>query len=958
MKNLKNYFFVIISIFCFGLFVCANLILANSLPNIYAENELTGEGTKENPYIIQSVDDLMKTRDNVNAGISNYSSSYYKLEKNLNISNVEIWEPIGTETNPFSGIFDGNGKVIEGINLTEKYLDLGLFGVINGAQVFNLGIASNIIITKSTTNEQEDVKAGGIVGRSFNSSIYGCYSQVNFKANYIQREQENAVNKFMEKIEGTQKISLANINVASVFDLAGNQQSSVYKIENNYLSFNSVGLWKAQITTLSSINQIYLVDVTEENNADFYLKESKLPENIEEISIINSNENDIFVVENGKIEFLKAGEFKLSINGFIYYVLVKENDAVLNYEAYKTASNNVVLTNNYQTFKYSDRIVFGGIAGEISDSEIYNSYSIPKISFSQENKNTEKSYLGGIAGIANGGEIYNVYVAPTDELISEIILKNGNINAISYAYAPIKINSSVLNSLSFGGVVGFAKGATLKINNTMFFSLISTLNSNNLLTGGIIGEVSSNETFLIQEFKYGKYLNLSESTNILTFESSLGNALDVGYQVHSTVKSVAEIPTQKTFNSWEWNEFRAWDFDNIWKTTSIYPQLGYFFPSLQNFAVIEISIFGKKEVNLTQNGNYLSGFYTLQIEGVQGKKAEFNVGQKVTLIAKFYSEQENQLRNFKNYFKFTDWLKNEYSVISFTEGLNNYSNSQYIVELDEINGITKITFTASSQTEGLYDVNVKGKPVKVNINFINQESMQNQENMGIIKAKISGKEEAYYNNFSFTIAEYLNGETVTLTAENIPNHQYIFANKWEDENNKNQSLNQNSVLIELNNENKTSSRKFYPLVVLSDNQLVSNINVYYSNNTCTLSVTIEGEGKVELNGNTQSQSFAENVVKNNTVLLKATPESEMKFVGWFDGEKLLSENEELELLISNSKTIVAKFEKVPNENTGLAPWIIGMIVVGSIIFISVAIVVTIVIVKKRTIKSYKKNYRF
>ncbi|MFP4662082.1 MAG: hypothetical protein ACLFPF_07825 [Halanaerobiales bacterium] len=65
------------------------------------------DGSAEHPYLIAGAGDLR------NIGIGSFElNKHYKLTGDIVIA--EEWDPIGTEENPFSGVFDGNGYIIRG----------------------------------------------------------------------------------------------------------------------------------------------------------------------------------------------------------------------------------------------------------------------------------------------------------------------------------------------------------------------------------------------------------------------------------------------------------------------------------------------------------------------------------------------------------------------------------------------------------------------------------------------------------------------------------------------------------------------------------------------------------------------------------------------------------------------------------------------------------------------------
>lgn len=81
------------------------------------------------------------------------------------------WTPIGTDSNPFKGNFDGNGHYIKGLYLSEpSEMYGGLFGVIgSGGKVSNVGVLDSYI---------NATQAGGIAAKN-DGKISGCFSMAN-----------------------------------------------------------------------------------------------------------------------------------------------------------------------------------------------------------------------------------------------------------------------------------------------------------------------------------------------------------------------------------------------------------------------------------------------------------------------------------------------------------------------------------------------------------------------------------------------------------------------------------------------------------------------------------------------------------------------------------------------------------------------------------------------------------
>ncbi|MGE7823579.1 S-layer homology domain-containing protein [Paenibacillus sp. NPDC093718] len=102
-----------------------------------------GDGSLEQPYLIETAEQLNAVRNNLEA--------HYQLVQDIDLSGyatIEGWEPIGTDSARFSGTFDGQGHHITGLGIGARYWSLlGLFGIVGDS-----GIIKNVIL--------EDVRVG------------------------------------------------------------------------------------------------------------------------------------------------------------------------------------------------------------------------------------------------------------------------------------------------------------------------------------------------------------------------------------------------------------------------------------------------------------------------------------------------------------------------------------------------------------------------------------------------------------------------------------------------------------------------------------------------------------------------------------------------------------------------------------------------------------------------------
>ncbi|MBP1646553.1 MAG: Fibronectin type domain protein, partial [Bacteroidetes bacterium] len=154
---------------------------------LFVTNNLTaqwaGNGTQTSPYLIKDSADLLSLSKYVNKGNST-TGKYFRLEKDIDMANVLNYVPIGgwdtagtysSTTRPFSGSFDGNGKLIKNLSIsrdtTANSLQdrIGLFGYIGeGAIIKNVGVVN--------ASMRGSLVIGIICGYSKYATIRNCYT--------------------------------------------------------------------------------------------------------------------------------------------------------------------------------------------------------------------------------------------------------------------------------------------------------------------------------------------------------------------------------------------------------------------------------------------------------------------------------------------------------------------------------------------------------------------------------------------------------------------------------------------------------------------------------------------------------------------------------------------------------------------------------------------------------------
>ncbi|MET3290902.1 UNVERIFIED_CONTAM: uncharacterized protein YjdB [Brevibacillus sp. OAP136] len=126
-----------------------------------AESDFSGgTGSKDNPYLIGTPEQLNNVRNYANA------NDYFKLTQNIDLSSYAAgagWLPIATVGSPFYGHLDGDGFTITGLTINSGNA-MGLFGSIG-----NSSTITNVTLENVSVKGLDSV--GGLVGRNAGGTI-------------------------------------------------------------------------------------------------------------------------------------------------------------------------------------------------------------------------------------------------------------------------------------------------------------------------------------------------------------------------------------------------------------------------------------------------------------------------------------------------------------------------------------------------------------------------------------------------------------------------------------------------------------------------------------------------------------------------------------------------------------------------------------------------------------------
>ena len=169
MKNTQRCLALILSVLLLLSTVPVSVFALESNAVVFAG----GDGTENDPYQVSTPEQLNAVRNDL--------SAYYIQINDIDMTDWGNWEPIGTYSNAFKGMYDGNGYAVKNLSVNITSSDkvyVGLFGYISSIlhhekTVTNLGIVNGNFYGKSLDS---DVYVGSIVGYIEYGSILNCNS--------------------------------------------------------------------------------------------------------------------------------------------------------------------------------------------------------------------------------------------------------------------------------------------------------------------------------------------------------------------------------------------------------------------------------------------------------------------------------------------------------------------------------------------------------------------------------------------------------------------------------------------------------------------------------------------------------------------------------------------------------------------------------------------------------------
>ena len=378
---------------------------SNAVEGLFA----SGSGTNEDPYFICSWEQLDNVREKLNSSFKlinnlNSSDANYADFAGLSANDGEGWAPIGDDSDPFSGEFDGQEFTITDLTIGSNYSGsyAGFFGYLNSASL------SNINIRNETINDASSTYCGGIVGYSNNSDIVSCSFSglLNCSSDYV-----GGLIGYMNDGEISSSYNMSNISKESPTYVGGlvAYVNSDAEINNSYndgdiTNYNYVGGLVAFVNSSAEINNSY-------NNGD--------------ITSYASFSGGLIGYANSTITINNSNNFSTAN-------IHSDGDAAGGLVGYIRTSG--LIENSYNLGSVYGYSVAGGLVGS-GVGTIKNSKNSGYIQNSQ-GYNSDGFIVGGIAAVFSGTieDAYNTGDIDSDYYAGGILGKNSGLISLKRTY--------------------------------------------------------------------------------------------------------------------------------------------------------------------------------------------------------------------------------------------------------------------------------------------------------------------------------------------------------------------------------------------------------------------------------------------------------------------------------------------------------------------------------------------
>ena len=457
--------------------------------------------------------------------------------------------PIGL-MNPFTGVYDGRGHVIEGLNVVRSSPEAaGLFSVVEGAVLQNIHLKNGISASSSSN-------VGGILGYTTNSK----FIRNSTNSNFVHGYNSPNVGGIIGYVTNNVIENCYNTGVVSSNNTSSTLGTSIGGIVGGVLNSTFRNCYNAGVVSAnnSGSEPTYVGGVAGYSHAEV--------EGCYNVGTISANS------DNGAIY---AGGIAGCLTGHVV-------------NCYNTGD---VMASGINV---SARIGAGGISG--FSGAVENSYNMGRISATITNGTNAEAYAGGIMGISGSGDINNCYNA--GNILSDITNSTGgavdaggiggnisnssifncyNTGAVSTHYLDTSLASNA------GGIVGYLFGGDAVDCYNVGGVSIDNVGGHGR-AGGVAGYMygmmkncynAGNVSVIAPTDRIGGLIGYYQYS-VDPFESYfLDTSVTGSTYIHGVSKTEGELRTIDTIPG------MTWDFVAIWKENSTELGINNGFPTLR-----------------------------------------------------------------------------------------------------------------------------------------------------------------------------------------------------------------------------------------------------------------------------------------------------------------------------------------------------------------------------------------
>ena len=539
-------------------------------------------GSAKNPYVISKPEHLLRLSQIVNGGTAwnsinttdnalciapqttakatsrDYKDAYFLVTDDIDMSGyistdgVYNFLPIGhrneqSQTDmPFSGTFDGNGKIITYLYNTELFKKdgqmpigarvdyVGLFGYLNGATVQNVNVTSSAPVKGGNyvglvAGYAKDSKLSNVFGR-YGGTVEGTGNYVGGIVGYadntwlkVGEDYDNADNTWL-KVGEDYDNAITNANVSGMQYVGG--------IVGKWIVSNQsqIGGSVAGQRYVTPAGQIGVMGIKYVGGIAGWMDTSSCATTISYAPQLNNNGKDGNFIVVGGIEYVGALFGAFIGNGYHqnatndkYTAIVIDKDASDNF---KVGNVKVILQNLNEQSASGNAKVVGGLVGYAEGVGILFNTDWTTSNVTLDTGNYTPSFIGGIAGVLGK----NATIEAIYQLKDDGTFLSGGSHTITHSVPDEQTFGTAAKPLgSFvGGIVGYVSsqaGVYWETGTTFFGNGISLVNLATIYAtsyaGGIFGALGDLSTSVAQTFENDTNSILY---NVLTTGVRSGNA--------------------------------------------------------------------------------------------------------------------------------------------------------------------------------------------------------------------------------------------------------------------------------------------------------------------------------------------------------------------------------------------------------------------------------------------------